>query len=446
MRCIGIDVGSSSIKGAVINAATGLIEDMFRVSFPDPVGGLPAGWFEVNPVALVAGVKEVLSELLGRCPEATRVRFCSQMGGIMLMSSRTGEALTNYLSWRDQRTLGVAGGGSGSELPGGGSFLERTREMFSDAIFSELGRELKPGSATVLLSWLVQHGGLPNDATPVTCGDFITATLCGVRPRMHRTQGLGLINLRTGEWHREALGLLRLDSLNWPEFVGEWEPVGSFTWGGRVLECYASIGDQQAALRGIDLQLGELSVNLSTGAQVSRITRGFEPADCQTRCWFGGQYLNTITHIPAGRSLTVLESLLTELARSAGVSIANSWQLIGEACEAAGDSGGLRCDLSFFAGALGSEGSLSGITTENLTVGRLFQAAFDFMAEAAGVCASRLSPEAAWQRVAVSGGLVQSFPALQRKLKTRLPWPMREAASSEETLTGLMRLEAEHSA
>lgn len=445
MRCVGIDIGSSSIKGGVLNSASGLIEDVVRVPFPEPVGGLPPGWHEVCPAAVLSGVREVLGELLQRCPDATRIRFCSQMGGILLMDGGTGSALTNYLSWRDQRTLHPAPGVKPAGGLNRGSLLDELRGLYAEDLFSEVGRELKPGSATALLYWLVRHGSLPVEAIPVTIGDYVTAALCDVLPRMHRTQGLGMINLRTGDWHHEALRLCGLECLSWPEFAADAEPVGECVWQGRSLECYASIGDQQAALRGIELLPGELSVNMSTGAQVSRITVGFEPADCQTRCWFGGQYLNTITHIPAGRSLTVLEALLTELPRAAGIAVENSWALIGEACEAAGDAGGLGCDLSFFAGALGSEGSLTGITTENLTVGRLFQAAFDFMADAAALCAARLSPEARWNQVAVSGGLVQSFPALKRKLAARLPWPMREAAGTEETLTGLLLLDAERS-
>lgn len=443
MRCIGIDIGSSSIKGAILNPATGTIEATAKVPFPDPVQGLPAGWFEISPAAILTGVREVLTELLQRCPDAVRIRFCSQMGGILLVSSSTGAALTNYISWRDQRTLQPCASLPHDECATDRSMLEQMRSLLTDGMYCELGRELKPGTATALLRWLALNDGLPADATPVTVGDFVTAALCATRPGMHRTQGLGMLDLRTGNWHFEALGLLGLEGLNWPEFAEDAVPVGMLKWHGRVLECYASIGDQQAALRGIDLQADELSVNMSTGAQVSRITATFEPADCQTRCWFNGQFLNTITHIPAGRSLTVLEALLTELSRSAGLSLTDSWQLISDACEAAGDSGGLRCDLSFFAGALGNEGSLSGITTENLTVGRLFQAAFDFMAESAARCATRLSPATAWERVAVSGGLVQSFPALQRKLAARLPWPIRAVAGTEETLTGLMKLDAE---
>jgi sugar (pentulose or hexulose) kinase len=438
MRCIGVDIGSSSIKGAVLNVAEGVIEDVVRAPFPNALEGLPSGFHEVSLDAVLLGVRGVLEELAGRCVEAERIYFCSQMGGILLMSE-SGVGLTNYLSWRDQRTLGTVAAHNGAADR---SWLTELRGLWPEAVFQELGRELKPGSATALLYWLVRQGRLPAGAIPATIGDYVIAGLCGVRPRLHRTQGLGMINLLTGEWHTEGLRMLGLGDLSWPEFAGDGEVVGEVELCGRRLSCCASIGDQQAALLGIGLSTGELSVNLSTGAQVSRITERFEPADCQTRCWFDGQYLNTVTHIPAGRSLTVLESLLTELPRLAGVSVGESWRLIGEACEAAGDAGGLECDLSFFAGALGSEGSLRGITTENLTVGHLFQAAFDFVARASAECSRRLSAKPVWERVAVSGGLVQSFPALRRKLGVVLPWPMREVSAVEETLMGLLRLAA----
>ena len=159
--------------------------------------------------------------------------------------------------------------------------------------------------------------------------------------------------------------------------------LGEIEISSRRLTCFSAIGDQQAALLGAGLQSHELSINCSTGSQVSQITPEFRPAACQTRCWFGGQFLNTITHIPAGRSLTVLEQLLTELPRAAGLRIDDSWRLIASAAERASDASAakLSCDLSFFDSAMGCDGRISGITTENLTVGHLFDAAFEFMAE-----------------------------------------------------------------
>jgi hypothetical protein len=64
------------------------------------------------------------------------------------------------------------------------------------------------------------------------------------------------------------------------------------------------------------IRLEELSVNISAGAQASLLTSRFQPGGYQTRPYFDGLYLNTVTHIPAGRSLGILLDLLCELAKA----------------------------------------------------------------------------------------------------------------------------------
>jgi sugar (pentulose or hexulose) kinase len=432
MRCIGLDIGSSSIKGAVLDIASGRLEHMERAPFPDPVPGLPAGFHEVRVDAIVAGAREVVASLLRHAPDARQLRVSSQMGGLVLLDAR-GAALTHYLSWRDQRAMDPA---PGATAP----LLEEVRAAWTDAQFEQLGKELKPGSTTALLHWLARQGRLPAGATPATIGDCVVAALCGAPARMHPTNAIGLLDLRGGGWHHEAFEAARIGGLRWPALADEDEPVGRLALDGHVLDGFAAIGDQQAALLGIDLGDAELSINCSTGSQVSRVTPAFQPGDCQTRCWFGGRFLNTVTHVPAGRSLSVLESLLTELPRAAGLDMSGSWRLIAEATEAAEGTGGLSCDLGFFASAMGDRGRIESITTGNLTVGNLFRAAFDFMADSYLACSRRLSPTPDWDSLAVSGGLVQAFPALRRRLATRFGLPMREVGEQEETLMGLLAL------
>ncbi len=428
MRCLGLDIGSSSIKGAVLDLETSRVQHIVREPFPDAVAGLPSGFHEVSPEEIFTRTVSVVDRLCRHAPDATTLLSCGQMGGIMLVDQQL-RPVTNYLSWRDQRTTVADVGGT--------TTLDRLRGCWSDAVFEELGKELKPGSATSLLYWLAQRRQLPAEATPVTVGDYVIARLCNAAPKMERTQGIGMLNLRTQDWHHTAFAALGLDDLRWPQLTNEQEPIGSVHRNDRMLTCYPVIGDQQAALRGIRLQPYELSINASTGSQVSQITAEFRPADCQTRPWFEGQFLNTITHIPAGRSLTVLEALLTELPRMVGVKIENSWQLIQQA-SASATGNGLSCDLSFFASAMGCDGRISGITTENLTVGNLFHAAFEFMADSYLTCCRRMSPQPTWNQLAISGGLVQSFALLRKKIEARFPLPIRDVAEQEETLMGLM--------
>lgn len=432
MRCIGIDIGSSSIKGGILDLGTGCVEHTGKTAFPDPVAGLPPGFHEVPVDAIIKGTREVLLSLLRLAPDARQLRVSSQMGGLVLVDA-DGRKLTDYLSWRDQRTLQPA---SGAHAP----LLQELRAAWSDAQFEQLGKELKPGSTTALLHWLARHGRLPAAATPLTIGDYVVAALCGTSPRMHRTNAIGLLDLRSGDWHHAAFAAAGIHGLGWPALAGEDEPVGRVALDGSSLDCFAAIGDQQAALLGIDLGPAELSINCSTGSQVSLVTPAFQPGDCQTRFWFGGRYLNTVTHIPAGRSLAVLEALLTELPRAAGIDMAQSWRLIAAATEASEGTGGLVCDLGFFASALGDRGRIEGVTTDNLTVGNLFRAAFDFMADGYLACSRRLAATPSWDRLAVSGGLVQAFPALRRRLVERFHLPMREVPEQEETLMGLLKL------
>jgi sugar (pentulose or hexulose) kinase len=245
--------------------------------------------------------------------------------------------------------------------------------------------------------------------------------------------------LRTGCWHSAALAKLGLDRLTWPQLTTVDEPLGDCEMGSRRLTCYPVLGDQQCALCGVGLREDELSLNVSTGAQVSRITRGLELGAYQSRRYLDGRYLNTITHLPAGRSLNVLVNLLSELSHAEGLALADPWSYITRAAAAAtGD--GLECDLAFFAGPLGSTGRVSQITLDNLTVGNLFHSAFRNMAENFSLCATRLCPERDWRGIALSGGLTQSVPILRQLIEREFSQPLRESTESEETLMGLLQV------
>jgi sugar (pentulose or hexulose) kinase len=430
MQCLGLDLGSSSIKGAVLDLDQRQVVSVIREPFPAPVSGLPAKHFEVDPQAITEGVRKVLAQLIEIAPEAKAVFFCGQMGGIILVGPH-GQPVTNYLSWRDQRTL--------APHQTGGSYLDQIQRLWSNGEFSDLGNELKPGSATSLLFWLNENGQLPKGAIPATIGDYVIGQLCGVLPRMEPTQAIGLLNLQDGDWHHAAFSKLGIDSLNWLPLADAQTAVGEFSIHGRRLPCFPTLGDQQCALRGAGLQEDELSLNISTGSQVSQIAREVIPGNYQTRRFFHGRYLNTITHLPAGRSLNVLFDLLTELSRAEGISVPNAWSYIARsAAEATGD--GLNCDLAFFSGPMGETGSIDQITVDNLTIGNLFHAAFRNMAETFQICSERLSPERTWQRVALSGGLTQAVPVLRRLIEARFDAPIRESVEQEETLTGLLRL------
>lgn len=419
MHFLALDIGSSFIKGAVLDAEKLTIEHVTRVPFPEPIAGLPPGYFEINPRQMMTAVREVMGELLELAPRSIGALFSSQMGGVIL-AEPDGKAITNYLSWRDQRATDKNPSYSGS-------YLDAIREYLGHNEIQLLGSELRAGSPLALLFWLEEQGQLPPGGEPLSLGDYVVKQLCGSnRTAPDPTLALGLLDLSANNWHFHAIEVLGLESLVWPKLDNCWRAAGTARIGRKKIPCYPPIGDHQAALAGALLQSGELSLNISTGSQISLLTDQFVPGNYQTRPYLDGRFLNTITHLPAGRSLDVLVNLVDK-----------PWSEIEKAAEAAPDSN-LTANLAFFDGPLGSRGSISNITTENLSFGALFRAAFRNMADNYATCAARLSPEKKWDRIVFSGGLAQKLPLLREFILEELPGESRLCSSAEDTLLGLL--------
>lgn len=431
MKVFGLDLGSSTIKGAVLDLATRQVGAIVKEPFPDPLTGLPERHFEIALREVITGVERVVARLLELEPTVTAIFTCGQMGGVALLDSSTGRPCSHYFSWRDQRTLETS--------PSGKTFLVDVQESWTPSQFAELGSELKPGSATALLAWLIQRHRYPSTITPCGLGDAVFSVLCQSPPQMEPTQAIGLVDLTRGEWHREAFAALNIDGFAWPVIAKTNQPLGTWNLKGHQLACYPVLGDQQCALRGAGLDVGDLSLNISTGGQASRLTDKLELGPYQSRYFFDGKYLNTITHLPAGRSLNVLMGLLTELATAEGVTLRDPWGAVNQALATA-DGGGLDCDLAFFSGPMGDVGHIRGITVDNLTVGNLFHAAFRNLADNFSQCANRVCPMRDWQKIVLSGGLTQSVPLLRQMIQQRLPGVIKESTAAEETLLGLLEV------
>jgi xylulokinase len=215
--------------------------------------------------------------------------------------------------------------------------------------------------------------------------------------------------------------------------------VGELRVGSRLLPLFAPVGDYQCSQAGALLEPGELSVNISTGSAVIQFALGLEFGDFQTRPWFDGRHLKTITHIPGGRALTALVRLLSELAEAQGLKLPDPWDYILEQARRSAPSD-LRVDPAFYFSALGDHGSITRVREENLDVGHLFRAAFEGMADNYARCARRICPAGDRPRLVFSGGVALKTPLLRQLICERLGQEHRLAPSEEDTLLGLLVL------
>jgi sugar (pentulose or hexulose) kinase len=431
---LGIDLGTSFLKAAVLDLDRNEVCHIRRLPTPKPVAGLPANRCELDAAAVLAAVRTLVGEMLGDAPDAAGLVMCSQMHCVVLTDAR-GTAKTNVITWKDQRAL--------DPYPGGpGSYIETLLGHLSPEERQRTGGEVRVGVPISTLFRLAEEGRLPGGACAASLPDFVLGNLCGVEPTTEATNAAaqGLFNISRNEWDREIIAKLGLSSLRWPRLRPFGEVVGVADVGGRRLRCFTPVGDQQCALAGAGLSEGELSLNISTGSQVSLLAREPRAGDYQVRPYFDGLYLKTIVQVPAGRSLALLVDLLTEIGRAGGCDGPDPWEYIEQAVDRV-ESSDLEVDLAFYAGAMGTCGRIANVREDNLTVGHLFAAAFRSMADNYAACARRLSPAGDWQRVVFSGGLAQRFARLRREILARLGGKeYRLCPSTEDTLLGLLTL------
>lgn len=431
MQFLGIDLGTTFVKGAVLDLDAMRLDHIRRAPFPPPLVGLPPRRYELDPAAVTDVVRATIEALLPLAPRCAGIVLCTQMHSVVLADER-GRPLTNIATWLDQRVL--------DEHPAGGTYFDALAARLGPETRRRLGNELRPGLPIGTLFWLAERGELPAGAVPLTLADFALTQLCGAPPGVEPTNAAaaGVLDVAAGAWDRGALGAAGLDGLAWPPIAPFTQVAGVYRSGGRAIPCYRPVGDAQCALAGAGLAAGELSLNIATGSQVSMLRPAPAAGDFQTRPYFDRRFLTTVSGIPAGRALNLLVGLLGELAAAHGAPIADPWPYLLRAAESAPDSE-LRVSLGFFGGAEGESGAIEHIREGNLSAGGIFRAAFRQMAESYHAAALRLSPDREWRSLVLTGGLAHQAGLLRELIAARFGLPFR-MGPVEDTLSGLLAL------
>lgn len=431
-RFLGLDLGSTYIKGGVLDLETLTIRHVERVPFPEPLKGLDPSFREFDPQEILNLTRRLLETLHRHAPDADGIVICNQMHSLVFVAPG-GQPASNLVSWQDQRALTVN--------PGSGTrSFDDLRARLTPEDWRQLGNEPRPGVPLSFLFWLKKKDHLPTSTVVVgSLPSLVVSNLCDSPPSVDLTNAhsYGTLNVETLDWHHGIIGKLGLERLQWPTIVQQGAVLGETQIGSKRLRVHAPIGDFQCSQVGAFIEDDELSINISTGSGVLRLSPKLEFGDFQTRPFFDRRWARVITHIPGGRALSALVTILTELARAEGISLRDPWDYImAEADKVSATD--LRLDPAFYFGAMGECGSLTHIREENLTVGHLFRAAFEGMAENYAKSARRISPAADWSRVVFSGGVALKAWPLRRLITRRLGQTHRLAASGEDSLLGLM--------
>lgn len=403
-----LDIGGTFLKGAIADVELGGLRGVRRRGGAalQPTSFGPAC---LKPAELISEVRKIVRELSSEVSDISGILVTGQMHGWVITDDDL-HPLTDVVTWRDDLTALV----NGTEVPA----VEQLREQLSETVLKSLGNELRTGLPISSLYARKTRGMLPDHGVVHSLISYVAHALVGTVKThiMHDTDAAahGLMNIAAASWDCEAVEKIQTKDLRLPEISSDVLQIGEDA----LLGCpvFTAIGDQQASLLGVQLGRHQISLNIATGSQVSMVST--KPLDSfQTRPYFEGAYLSTVTHIPAGRALNCLVSLVSELSDVRNDEI---WQKISDKVKECRESD-LEIDLSFFDSATGNHGFISNIVENNLSVGNIFRAAIEQMAETYHSIVQQMSDQNDFDEIVFSGGLTTRFTPLRDSIAVRFP-------------------------
>jgi xylulokinase len=423
-----IDIGGTFLKGGLVKDGCSTVEHVIRVPGPELVL-TQEGRAEMSPTELLKYVNQLLKRLLDQAGSLEAILITGQMHGWMLTDHEL-QPLSPVVTWRD--SLPVSNANEVKSAP-----EDLLRQQTSDSVWQSVGNELRSGIPVASFFARRERGELNVPGILHSLISYVSHALSGnaATPIMHSTDAAahGFLNTQHQEWEQEILDLPFLNKIQLPEVVTDLRRVGVSS----EAKCpvYVAIGDQQAALIGSSLKMDEISFNIATGSQVSKLTSVAE-GPYQVRPYFGGLWLSTKTHIPAGRSLNSLVALVSELSMQSNDWV---WSEIQDRLQEISTTN-LRINLNFF-GSDDESGSIAQITEGNLTVGHVFRAAVQQMVNTYYEIAHQLTDVSATSSIVLTGGLTTRFSPLKDAIADKfLNHQIREFQGEDASLQGLVNL------
>ncbi|MDD4796741.1 MAG: FGGY family carbohydrate kinase [Eubacteriales bacterium] len=428
MPFIGLDLGSSFIKCALLHTQCNTVTDKAGIATPARLAG-PAGHFELDIEQLFAAGKQLLDAQIDRHQDARGILLCTQMHGFVL--TRQERAVTPYISWQDTR----------AETPrDGGSWAQRLREKLCDDDIAAMGTRYKAGLAAVSLYAMLQETDVDVAGTlfHTLGGYFIYRLSGGAAHACHLTNAAatGLARADCGEWNGNVIRAVGAEKIGFPAIVPETRPLGSY----RGVPLYADIGDHQASVYGAGQGDNRIVITVGTGGIVCAPAKGYAPQrDMEVRPYFAGDSLLTITRQPGGRALDTVLDFYADVLRTLGGTPVDRQQLWATLWAQDLKSRGLTVTPDFYTAQ--GRGILSGIGQDNLRAAELFSATLDALATAYAKAAGRLRQQnPALDTVVLCGGRLSKTPALRARIQEAIGLPTHFSPYEDEALWGLMRI------
>lgn len=436
LKYIAIDIGSSFMKSALFDLELQSIIDQKKVPTPNKRKSASHHYFEIPAESIYLLFKNMIEAYTEKYNDIHGVVFSTQMHGFIYQSDMTEDT---YISWQDSRCLTAMKSSKKT-------YIEYLQENFSKEEMRNTGVYIKPSLGMCNLFTLLEEiSDEEKQGELYTLGSYLIAKLTG-KNVCHITNAapLGLVNVKDTKWHNEIIDKGGFSKITFPVIAKyDTEICGTYCSNGQQLKIYPDFGDQQTAILGSMAGENDVVLNIATAGQISRTTEAFLPGSYETRPFFDGKYLNTLSNMPSGRNLDVLISFLQDTIEGFTGILLNKeqiWQQINENFQF--NNNPLLVNVGFYPTPENLDGgSIEKISPNNFNVQSLFSAAFANIADTYQRGLQHLGQdEKKIEQLVCAGGVSWKLPNLLKTISRVTGYPYRLSIFPDEVLSGLFRI------
>lgn len=393
---LGVDIGTTSLSTAVINAVEGTCIETQTIPAEAFIPSSEPYEKIQDTGKILRLVKNTIDTELDRYPAVSAIGFSGQMHGIVY-GNENGEPVSPLYTWQDGRAA-----------VGDISICSYIRD--------KTGYDISSGYGLATHCYNMINGETPvNSAFFCTVHDLCVLSLCGLKhPVTHPTDAasLGLYDVYGNCFRKDALDKLGIKTGMLPEVVSDC--IAGYY---RGIPVSVPLGDNQASFIGaVSDEDNSVLCNLGTGSQISMVCDsifGAESTDIEVRPFIKGKYLLCGSALCGGRAYAILENFMRSCGKIYGGTDEKRYDALNVCAEAALDSGMFPHIRTSFCGRRSSpdmKGMIEGLTEENFTPGG-FAAGISFgMVEELYGIYRQMSKNA--KRVIISGNAGRRNPAV----------------------------------
>ena len=360
MKAIGIDIGTTTISGVVVEVGERRHSTVIEAKTIQNGSFIETSneWEKIQDAEkIIPKAQAVLDEFIEKYPDVSSIGLTGQMHGIVYLNAE-GRSVSPLYTWQDGR---------------GNICNDKTGKSLLKEIEEQCHYKTASGYGFVTHLYNEKHHMISAEATTFcTIMDYFGVYLTKRKqPLIHvsNAAGFGFFDVQKKCFEMEWLNKMGMGTVKIPEICEDMEVLGMY----KGIPVTVAIGDNQASFLGAaGSEDNTLLVNMGTGGQISVLTdQYFETEGIEARPFLERKYLLVGASLCGGKAYALLENFFRSFMKEATGKDTPLYETLGRLAEKGMNTSGsgmkVRTTFDGTRTDSGLRGEIRNISAENFT-------------------------------------------------------------------------------